>query len=122
MLLLANGFARVQEFEELEIRSCRFGDPGDNGGTVRAMVPRSDLILLSNDYESWGQTTVTTLLAHELVHVRQRRALGSAAYDCLYGSYLRKGLGFGRHNPFEQEAYEFGKRVANRLRRQVPIQ
>lgn len=114
--LFRNGLATRKEFDGVQIRFCFAIALG------AGMVPRKDLILLTNNAKSASPVSLAVLLAHELVHIRQFRSMGSDKFGCEYGHEIFEGRGTGESNRLEKEAYSFQDRAFHVLTSQSIFQ
>jgi hypothetical protein len=107
-VLVQLGLFSPQEFANVTIRWGRIVGGGQ--------APDRNLIFIDEGALSRGDLLNTTItLAHEMVHVRQYRRMGTDSFKCEYSkAYVRCGCQNGGH-PLEAEAYAFERQVTPRI-------
>lgn len=107
--LLETGAFAPSDFDDLNVHWCRLA-----AGTGMVTSPRQ--LFLSESISGMSADGVAEILAHELVHVRQFRALGARGFKCDYvRGYVACGGCQDRRHPLEREAYEVQDDVRARL-------
>ena len=107
-LLVSRGLMARDELSGVQVRWCQL-----NG--AHGMAPDRGRIYLDASLKGDLFSTASTL-AHELVHVRQYRRMGTDTFKCKYSQAFVACSGCqDRRNPFEREAYDFQERVEAQL-------
>lgn len=107
--LLTAALADPGEFAGLELAFCPL--PRGTG-----MLPAPDRLYLDDGLAGMSVDGLAEILAHELEHRRQFRALGTRVFKCDYVRWMRDCGGCqDRRHPLEREAYERQDRVRARL-------
>lgn len=83
------------------------GMMSQGGGLVLAMTFENDVYLFCSRESLTDGPATLTVLAHELVHAAQYRALGYEGYKEMYAADLAEGLPYERLR-IERDAYFFG--------------
>jgi len=106
-LLVKNGYFLREEFHGIQIRWCAL--VGAEG-----MAPDRGRIYLDVRHKDVGKLRLSSLLAHEMIHVRQYRRMGSDKFKCEYSRKLIQcGNCQNNNHSMEKEAYEFENMVFN---------
>lgn len=114
-ILWTSGFFQQHEVNGVSIRWCNLA------GRASGMVPDRDLILLDHGYRHHSSYDIAPLLAHEMLHVRQIRNMGTDNFKCSYSKELTAGRGMGDGNYLEREAYDLERRVRQTLSPPPPV-
>jgi hypothetical protein len=109
--LTAIGLFRPEEFAGVNIRFCRLT------GRNKGFTYDRDRICITDHYsDGTHEFDLTSVLAHEMFHVRQYRARGTDNFKCEYSKQLaRCGGCFDRGMDIERDAYDFQDFRANPL-------
>lgn len=114
--LIAAGYFERADFADVRISWCPL-----LSGT--GMVPDVRHLYLDDGLRGSSVDGVAEVLAHELVHIRQFRALGDREFKCAYVRGLAAcGSCQDRAHPLEREAYELQDRVRNGFLKQLGIE
>ena len=114
-ILVRAGLYQPGDFNGVDIRWCALSN-------ATGMTPASNRIFLHPSLQG-SPFDLATVLAHEMVHIKQFRRWGTLGFACRYGEQVAAGRGEGRANSVEAEAYQFQDRAAARIAhalRQLP--
>ena len=107
-VLQGAGIIQPSELNGVQIRWC----PLQN---AHGMAPDRGRIYLDTSLKGNAFDTASTL-AHEVVHIRQYRRLGSEKFKCFYSrEYANCGGCQNRRNLYEREAYDFEDKIRFQL-------
>ncbi|MBY3441766.1 hypothetical protein [Rhizobium laguerreae] len=107
-ILIDAGIINANEFANVSVRWAKL--VGDGQAPDRGSVLLSDTFLKEKNLLG-----ATTTLAHEMIHIRQYRRMGTDNFKCEYSkSYVRCGCQNYNH-PLEAEAYRFENRIGARV-------
>ncbi len=113
--LHAYGFVDAADAAQTRIAFCPLA-------TGTGMVPAPGLIYLDDGLMTMSSDGLAEIIAHELEHVRQFRALGTRGFKC---DYVRQMAACGgcqdRRHPLEQAAYLHQDEVRTLLLREAGI-
>ena len=99
-ILVDVGFYSDQDFEGVTVAWCSAMKEG------AGMVPAPDRILLSRVLRHHSGKSITSLLAHEMVHIKQIRRKGFSCFACEYSQELVLGHGTTCSNILESPGYQ----------------
>lgn len=71
------------------------------------MVPAPNHILFDYSYKNANLSSIISLLAHEMIHIRQLKRMGNERFACQYSKFILNG----QTNEIEKEAYDFQRKV-----------
>lgn len=113
--LIDAGVLEPNEFEGVAIWWC--GGSFKGGG----IAPNNGEIILNPAISSDPLDDIAATLAHEMFHIRQYRAIGSASFKCNYAQqYIAcQGCQDERH-PIERDAFQFQADASRKLSDSVP--
>jgi len=107
-LLIEKGLIPASEFNNVRIAFCRIAAEG--------ITPNRNTIYLNEPYMERSDIDVAILLAHEMKHVMQYRAMKTDNFKCQYSkSFVTCGGCQDDRHPLEREAYDFEERAHRRL-------
>lgn len=105
-VLIGAGVIPENEFDGVSIRWGKIKKLGQ--------TPDRNLVFITDQWAGSGDVTnVATVLAHEMIHVRQYRRLGTDQFKCKFSrEYVRTGGDMETKNELEREAYAFQEKVS----------
>jgi uncharacterized membrane protein len=108
-LLIDNEILAASEFENIQIRWC----PLRKGSGI---APDRGRIYLNSNSKNDDIENIAALLAHEMIHARQYRSMGSDKFKCEYSRHFVacNGCQDDRH-PMERDAYTFEESVYEKI-------
>ena len=108
--LYTAGVAAPGEFSGVAVRWCE----GDFQGL--GITPEENLIILNRTLKSRSESDIALTLAHELMHIRQYRQMGSGQFKCKYSQeFITCGACQDERHAMEREAYGFEAWAAEKL-------
>lgn len=113
--LIDAGVLSPNEFDGVAIWWC--------GGSFKGsgIAPNNGEIILNPEISAKPLDDIAETLAHEMFHIRQYRAIGSASFKCNYAQqYIAcQGCQDARH-PIERDAFQFQAEAHRKLSASVP--
>lgn len=108
--LIQAGVASSNEFSGVSVQWCE----GDFQGL--GITPEENLIILNKVLKDRPVSDIALTLAHELVHIRQYRQLGSGTFKCKYSQeFVSCGACQDERHSMEREAYQFEAWAAGKI-------
>lgn len=113
--LVNKGIYTREEFDGVQFIKCGYINEFTFG-----MVPATNVVLLATKNDFNDGTALTSLIAHEMVHINQIRRWGFGKFSAEYCSQVTTKFSFERGNRVEDEAYNFEDQIQSIIEKSEP--